>query len=119
MKVKHWTPEEDAILEKWFSYIPHNKLMEKLPGRGYDACANRGRYIFPNRYRPTIKGFIRICPECGATLDRQDWDKSWVCPSDTCSVIKVSYRHQRKGIMPEINNVIYEAIGLNRENRDN
>ena len=107
-----WTTYEDSILEEWFCEIPHTELLGKLPDRGYDAVVTRGRSLFPNRYRPTTNGFIRKCPECGAPLDRQDWDTSWVCPSGICSVIKVSYKHQRNGIEPEINKVIYESQGL-------
>ena len=109
---KRWTIEEDLILEENYGYMSHIKLLDLLPGRGYEAVRKRGRTRF-NRILPLIKRYVRRCPDCDSILVFQRGGNSWVCPTDYCHVIRVNYKYQRNKVNPQIDNIIYEAIPLN------
>ena len=111
---KTWSYEEHQILYENCGRISYSELGKLLPGRTHDAIYTRGKNLI-GRKRPKTKNYVRRCPECDAILEKQAWDNRWICPTNSCPVIRVKYKHQKNKVNPEINKIVYEAIGLNSQ----
>lgn len=50
-KGKNWTPDEDAILLKYYQDVPLNLLAKYVPGRTEDAIRNRAMKLNLSKLR--------------------------------------------------------------------